>query len=59
MEDPSFLEKIEQYESGLLSFENTVYLFQHLVDSGKIINMKNDYYASANNLIDLGHVVLR
>jgi len=59
MENTSFLEKIEQYEAGHLSFENTVYLFQHLVDSGKIINMKSDYYASVNNLIDLGYVVHR
>jgi len=53
----SIFKEIEQYESGGLSFEKTVRLFQDLVDSGKIINMNNDYYAQANNLIDLGHII--
>tara|TARA_R110000824_G_scaffold195992_1_gene378961 strand:- start:7394 stop:7570 length:177 start_codon:yes stop_codon:yes gene_type:complete len=54
--DYSLFKEIEQYESGGLSFEKTVKLFQNLVDSGKIINMNNDYYARANSLIDFGHI---
>ena len=59
MENSSLSEQLKQYERGKLSFENTVNMFQHLADSGKIINMKNDYYASMNRLIDLGHIVLK
>lgn len=53
----SFNKKMAQYEDGKLSFEDTVNLFQKLVDSGEIIYMKNSYYIQANNLINHGHII--
>ena len=54
-----FEEEIKRYDAGKLSFDDTVRLFQDLVDSGKIIYMNNNHYAQANNLIDNGYVVRR
>ena len=59
MNYPFFNEEIRRYDDGKLSFDDTVQLFQNLVDSGKIIYMNNNHYVQANNLIDRGYVIKR
>ena len=51
--------EIEKYENGALSFENTVDLFQRLVDSGMLWRYNNHICADANKLIDRGYVIER
>jgi len=51
--------EIEKYENGDLSFENTVDLFQRIVDSGMLWRYNNHIFSDANNLIERGYVLAR
>ena len=52
-------EEIEKYETGDLSFEKTVDLFQRIVDSGMLWRFDNHIYSDANRLIERGYVWAR
>jgi len=52
-------EEIQKYETGNLSFEKTVDLFQRIVDSGMLWRFDNHIYTDANKLIDRGYVLAR
>ena len=53
------VEEIELYESGKLSFEKTVFLFQKLIDSGRLWKMNSHFLVQANHLIERGYVKQR
>jgi hypothetical protein len=44
------------YERGDLTFDETIALFQHLVDSGEIRRLQPYYVATALALADSGHI---
>jgi hypothetical protein len=46
-----------QYEQGELSFEETVELFQALLESGLIYNLQGSYQRTAQSLIDEGYIL--
>lgn len=49
--------KLAAYESGGLSFEEVVELFQTLVDSGMVSHLQGHYGRTAEMLLESGHVV--
>jgi hypothetical protein len=46
-----------QYEQGELSFEETVELFQALLESGLIYNLQGIYQRTAQSLIEEGYIL--
>lgn len=46
-------ELLMDYESGLLDEEQTLYLFQTLLDTGWIYSLQGSYQRTAKELIDL------
>ena len=53
------VEEVESYENGELSFEKTVFLFQKLIDSGRLWKMNSHFLSQANYLIERGYVKQR
>tara|TARA_R110002074_G_scaffold246568_2_gene418554 strand:+ start:256 stop:423 length:168 start_codon:yes stop_codon:yes gene_type:complete len=51
------ISKIIEYESGILSDDQTIDLFQDLVDSGLAWSLQGSYGRMAEYLIDEGLVV--
>ena len=49
---------IIDYEAGVLNFEETVELFQELVDSGLAWKLQGHYGRTARELIDLGYIAV-
>ena len=47
-------ERIVSYEQGDLTEEQTIQLFQHLVDSGMIMNLQGHYHRLAAQLLEAG-----
>jgi len=47
---------IIEYESGMLSDEDTIKLFQHLVDTGQAWRLQGHYGRTARALIDGGYI---
>lgn len=58
MEKPKFdeLNAIIAYEQGDLTQEDTIDLFQRLVDNGKVWQLQGSYGRMAANLIQSGYV---
>lgn len=54
----TLLDQIIQYESGDLSEDQTVDLFQALIDSGLAWTLQGHYGRTARDLIDLGYCTL-
>jgi hypothetical protein len=52
----SLVDRIMQYESGLLEPEQVVELFQKLVDTGMVWDLQGSYGREAKRLIDAGLV---
>lgn len=52
------LEMMMAYESGDLNMEQTVELFQNLVDSGLIFSLQGHYMRVAKELVDAGQIDL-
>lgn len=52
------IDKIIAYESGDLSDEECIELFQNLVDSGLAWKLQGHYGRTAQNLISLGYITL-
>lgn len=50
------IDKIMAYESGDLSDEEYLELFQNLVDSGLAWKLQGHYGRTAQNLINLGYI---
>lgn len=50
------LSAIIAYEQGELDQEDTIELFQHLVDSGLAWQLQGHYGRTARNLIDSGYI---
>lgn len=48
------LDQVIEYEAGRLNHEDTVALFQSLIDSGLAWSLRSNYAATASELIDLG-----
>ena len=48
------IDKIIAYESGTLSEEDTVKLFQELIDTGQAWKLQGSYGRTARDLIDAG-----
>ena len=46
---------IIEYESGELSDEDTISLFQHLIDNGQAWSLQGHYGRTATALIEAGH----
>jgi hypothetical protein len=51
-------ERIVEYENGLLNEEQTIQLFQHLCDSGMIMNLQGHYGRLAFQLWEAGLITL-
>lgn len=54
---PDFAERINRYESGKLDYDETVDLFQELVDTGVAWELHGSYEKTAQALIDSGEVM--
>ncbi len=52
----NLVSKIIEYEEGTLSSEDTIDLFQELVDSGLAWTLQGSYGRMAEYLIDVGEV---
>lgn len=50
------VQKIIEFESGELSMEETVNLFQELINTGVIFSLQGSYQRAAQQLIDAGLV---
>ena len=51
-----YLDRLIGYESGTLSLQDTVDLFQELVDSGDVWRLQGHYGRAAQRLIELGMI---
>lgn len=51
--------KIMAFESGELDFDETVELFQELIDSGLVWQLQGSYGRMANSLIENGYCDVR
>lgn len=54
---PDSIDKIMAYEQGDLNNEETIELFQELVNSGLAWQLQGHYGRMATQLIELGYVV--
>lgn len=52
------IDKIIAYETGELSDEESIELFQNLVDSGLAWKLQGHYGRTAQNLINLGYITV-
>lgn len=52
------LDMMMSYENGELDAEQTVELFQNLIDSGLIFNLQGHYMRVAKDLVDAGLIDL-
>lgn len=52
------LDMMISYENGELDAEQTVELFQNLIDSGLIFNLQGHYMRIAKDLVDAGLIDL-
>lgn len=52
------IDNIIAYESGDLSDEESIKLFQNLVDTGLAWQLQGHYGRTAQNLIDLGYITI-
>jgi len=52
----NLISKIIEYEEGILSSEDTIDLFQELVDSGMAWTLQGSYGRMAEYLISVGEV---
>lgn len=48
--------KIMDYELGELDHDDTVELFQHLIDTGTIYSLQGHYQRTAQQLINAGYI---
>ena len=54
MEEERRVELILQFETGTISEDNLILLFEDLIDSGMINNLQGHYGRTAERLIDVG-----
>ena len=52
-------QKIHDYETGELSVEEVVILFQHLLDTGLVWKLQGSYGRVTENLLEEGLISLR
>ena len=52
------IDMLMAYEDGELDSEQTVELFQNLIDSGLIFNLQGHYMRAAKELVDAGLIDL-
>lgn len=52
------LDMMMAYENGELDMDNTVVLFQNLIDSGLIFALQGNYMRTARDLVDAGLIDL-
>ncbi len=55
MSDTNFDTQIARYERGELSFDETIQLFQELIESGFVWQMQEKYSKVASELIQEGY----
>ena len=51
-----FVDRIICYEDGEMEWEETIKLFQDLLDSGFIMNLQGHYQRTAQTLIQTGQI---
>ncbi len=49
------IDKIIAYENGTLSEDETIVLFQELIDSGLVWSLQGHYGRTAKMLLEMGH----
>lgn len=54
-----YLDRIVDYEMGMLPFEEVVELFQDLLDSGMVWKLQGSYGRNAVRLIESGHIKVK
>lgn len=54
MKTYDFVEQIIEFEEGCLTEEETVALFQNLLDTGVLYSLQGFYQRTASRLIDAG-----
>lgn len=54
MEEYDEVNAIMDYEDGLLNDDQTIRLFQHLIDTGQVWHLQGRYGRTAQALIDAG-----
>ena len=55
----NIIDKIIDYEQGTLSEEDTIDLFQNLVDSGDAWTLQGHYGRTARYLLDNGYIEIK
>ena len=58
-ESKHMVDKIIQYESGLMTEDQTIQFFQELIDSGLAWQLQGHYGRTASNLIEEGLCFLK
>ena len=58
-DQPDILSLIMDYESGQLSLEQAIAMFQTLIDSGIVSQLQGHYQRTARGLLEMGLVTPR
>ena len=57
-ENYDYVSAIIEYESGLMPYDETIELFQYLIDTGIVWNLQGSYQRLAKYLIENGECTI-